>query len=136
MRWLRPALNAAFRFQCPDDSIRGAIFIHRPGSKLVLAAQPVLGFLDEDVAADVGDGIGERNLLGQASTQFCAKPHSWMPPSPARARRRSSLKTLPVGWLLKSLTWAMVAAPTKPVSSLNCGQTSMQQVQEMQLESG
>src|SRR5271157_1491951 len=74
--------------------------------------------------------------FGQVSTQFWAKPHSWMPPSPARARRRSSLKTLPVGWLLKSLTWAMVAAPTKPVSSLNCGQTSMQQQQEMQLESG
>jgi len=35
------------------------------------------------------------------------------------------------GWLLKSLTCAMVAAPTKPVSMLNCGQTSMQQVQEM-----
>ena len=38
--------------------------------------------------------------------------------------------------MLKSLAWAMVAAPTKPVASLNWGQTSMQMVQEMQLESG
>src|SRR6202034_1269773 len=30
----------------------------------------------------------------------------------------------------------MVAAPTKPVSSLNCGQASMQQQQEMQREMG
>src|SRR5882724_11486630 len=30
----------------------------------------------------------------------------------------------------------MAAAPTNPVSSLNCGQTSMQQQQEMQFESG
>jgi len=36
-------------------------------------------------------------LLGQTSTQFCAKPHSWMPPSPARARKRSAASTFPVG---------------------------------------
>src|SRR6266851_827257 len=89
-----------------------------------LAGEEVLDLLDEDVAAHVGDGFGE------------AKPHSWMPPSPARARRRSSLRTAPLGSMLKSLAWAMVAAPTKPVASLNCGQTSMQMVQEMQLESG
>jgi len=40
------------------------------------------------------------------------------------------------GVIMKSFTWAIVAAPTKPVSSLNCGQTSMQQQQEMQLDSG
>ena len=74
--------------------------------------------------------------MGQAWTQFCAKPHSWMPPSPAKARRRSSLRTEPEGSMLKSLAWAMVAAPTKFVTSLNWGQTSMQMVQEMQLERG
>jgi hypothetical protein len=34
------------------------------GSTYALAAQEVFGFLDEDVAADVGDGVGEGNLLG------------------------------------------------------------------------
>src|ERR1700751_712350 len=29
-----------------------------------LAAEEVFGFLDEDVAADVGDGIGKRDMLG------------------------------------------------------------------------
>jgi hypothetical protein len=35
--------------------------------------------------------------LGQTSTQFCAKPHSWMPPSPISACSRSCFKALPVG---------------------------------------
>ena len=35
--------------------------------------------------------------FGQTSTQFCAYPHSWMPPSPASARSRSSANTFPVG---------------------------------------
>src|SRR6266571_7172952 len=35
--------------------------------------------------------------LGQTSTQFCAYPHSWMPPSPMSAMRRSCFKALPVG---------------------------------------
>ena len=30
----------------------------------VLAAQEVFGFLDEDIAADVGDCVGERDLFG------------------------------------------------------------------------
>ena len=38
--------------------------------------------------------------------------------------------------MLKRRAWAIVAAPTKLVTSLNWGQTSMQMVQEMQLESG
>src|ERR1700733_1179483 len=76
------------------------------------------------------------SCLGQACTQFCAKPHSCTPPSPASARSRSSFSTLPVGLLLNNFTCAMVAAPTKPVESLNCGQTSMQIVQEMQFDSG
>src|ERR1035441_10997227 len=59
-----------------------------------------------------------------------------MPPSPIRAFRRSVLSALPGGCELKSRTCAMVAAPTKPVLSLNCGQASMQQQHEMQLDSG
>jgi len=38
--------------------------------------------------------------------------------------------------MLKRRAWAMVAAPTKFVLSLNWGQTSMQMVQEMQFGSG
>ena len=48
----------------------------------------------------------------------------------------ASSSASPVGWVLNSRTWEIVAAPTKPVSSLNCGQASMQQQQEMQFDSG
>src|SRR6266404_9012725 len=59
-----------------------------------------------------------------------------MPPSPIRAESRSRSRALPVGWVLKSRTCEMAAAPTNPVDSLNCGQASIQQQQEMQRESG
>src|SRR5438270_11216336 len=74
--------------------------------------------------------------FGQISTQFCAKPHSWMPPSPISACSRSAFCICPVGCVLNRRTWPMVAAPTKPVPSLNCGHTSMQQQHEMQREYG
>src|SRR5579864_4952025 len=74
--------------------------------------------------------------LGHTSTQFCAYPHSWMPPSPIRAAKRSRWSALPVGCVLNNRTCEIVAAPTNPVSSLNCGHASMQQQQEMQRESG
>src|SRR5260370_32855917 len=70
------------------------------------------------------------SCFGQASTQFWAKPHSCTPPSPARARRRSSFRTAPAGSILKRLTWAMVAAPTEVVDAMKCGETSMQLGQE------
>ncbi len=101
-----------------------------------LSCEEVFYLLDEDVATHVGDGFGEGELFGAGLDAVLGEAHSWMPPSPARARRRSSLRTAPLGSMLKSLAWAMVAAPTKPVASLNCGQTSMQMVQEMQFESG
>src|SRR6266498_188271 len=74
--------------------------------------------------------------FGHASTQFCAYPHSWIPPSPIRAASRSRFRAAPVGWVLNRRTCEIVAAPTNPVSSLNCGQTSIQQQHEIQLESG
>src|SRR5437763_16094999 len=74
--------------------------------------------------------------LGQISTQFCAYPHSWIPPSPIRACRRSCFIILPVGCILNSLTCEMAAAPTNPVLSLNCGQPSIPHVHEMHRESG
>src|ERR1700733_10630050 len=59
-----------------------------------------------------------------------------MPPSPIRAASRSRASALPVGCVLNNRTCAMVAAPTNPVSSLNWGQASMQQQQEMHRERG
>src|SRR6266404_3102622 len=73
--------------------------------------------------------------LGHISTQFCEYPHSWMPPSPISACKRSCLIIFPVGCMLNSLTCEIAAAPTNPVLSLNCGHTSMQQVHEMQRDS-
>src|SRR5882672_804439 len=74
--------------------------------------------------------------LGHISTQFWAKPHSWIPPSPINADSRSRASALPVGCVLKSRTCEIAAAPTNPVDSLNCGQASMQQQHEMQRDSG
>ena len=98
-----------------------------------------MAFLDAWTSRlDVGDGVGEGNAFG-ADLDAILSEAAFLDAAVAgeSAETGHSLNTfLPVGWSLKSLTWAMVAAPTKPVSSLNCGQTSMQQQQLMQFERG
>src|SRR5699024_9813707 len=82
-------------------------------------------------AMDVVSGIP----CGQASTQFCAIPHSATPPTPIRASRRSSLFMLPVGCRLNNLTCEIAAAPMKLDLSLTFGQTSRHTPQVIHFES-
>ena len=89
-----------------------------------------------DRAADFGNGLGQRNILG-ANFHAVLRVAAFLDAAIAHQRRQTlALQAWPVGWVLNRRTCAMVAAPTKPVSSLNCGQASMQQQQEMQRESG
>ncbi len=88
------------------------------------------------LAANLGNRAGERNLLG---TGFDAvlRIAAFLDAAIAHERREAfAFEAAPVGWVLNRRTCEMVAAPTNPVCSLNCGQTSMQQQQEMQLDRG
>ena len=77
-------------------------------------------------------------FFGHAFTQFWTKPHSWMPPGPVSAVRRSCAFIFPVGCAFNKRTWPITAAPTNPVASgMYCyGQTSKQLPHEMQCEKG
>ena len=92
--------------------------------------------LFHDIAANLGDGSGQRNILWTdldailriatlLDTAITHQGHQTFP-----------LQSSAGGVGVEQRTCAMVAAPTNPVASLNCGQASMQQQQEIQRESG
>src|SRR5699024_777633 len=81
-------------------------------------------------AIDVVRGIP----FGHASTQFCAIPHSAIPPVPISASSLSFLDMLPVGWRLNRRTCEIGAAPMKLDLLLTFGQTSKHTPQDIHLD--
>src|SRR5699024_6566386 len=72
--------------------------------------------------------------FGQASTQFCAIPHSAIPPVPIKASKRSFLVILPFGCKLNNLTCEICAAPMKSDLELTFGHTSKHTLHDIHLD--
>ena len=100
------------------------------------AAEEVLGLLHEHVAADIGDGVGERDLLGAGFDAVLGEAALLNAAIAGEGAETFFREDLAGGVIVEELDLGDGGGADEAVSSLNCGQTSMQQVQEMQLESG
>jgi len=98
--------------------------------------EEVFELLEHGIAAGDGDGFGEGEQFGAGLDAVLGEAALLDAAFAGEGAETVGLEDGAGGSMLKRRACAMVAAPTKLVSSLNWGQTSMQMVQEMQLESG